>query len=178
MKRFQSVSNVQLNTMGRAALLELRFTDGSSDAVEIECDRVGGLISALLKTCAMLGHRKPPQDAWRNVARGHDRDPNPRNGGTRQRKRGSVATLPGWGSRLRCAVSGAAESAGTSASLREFEVAGAPAAAGAEPVYGLDNWRRERDSNPRRAFDPYTLSRGAPSTTRPSLRRAIRSAEG
>ena len=33
-------------------------------------------------------------------------------------------------------------------------------------------WRRERDSNPRRAFDPYTLSRGAPSTTRPSLRRA------
>ena len=32
------------------------------------------------------------------------------------------------------------------------------------------NWRRERDSNPRRAFDPYTLSRGAPSTTRPSLR--------
>src|SRR6186713_1114964 len=35
------------------------------------------------------------------------------------------------------------------------------------------NWRRERDSNPRRAFDPYTLSRGAPSTTRPSLRRPI-----
>src|SRR5687767_3418180 len=35
-----------------------------------------------------------------------------------------------------------------------------------------DNWRRERDSNPRWAFDPYTLSRGAPSTTRPSLRRA------
>src|SRR6187551_3455830 len=34
------------------------------------------------------------------------------------------------------------------------------------------NWRRERDSNPRRAFDPYTLSRGAPSTTRPSLRGA------
>ena len=60
MKRFQSVSNVQLNTIGRAALLELRFTDGSSDAVEIECDRVGGLISALLKTCAMLGHRKAP----------------------------------------------------------------------------------------------------------------------
>ena len=31
-------------------------------------------------------------------------------------------------------------------------------------------WRTERDSNPRRAFDPYTLSRGAPSTTRPSVR--------
>ena len=31
-------------------------------------------------------------------------------------------------------------------------------------------WRRERDSNPRWAFDPYALSRGAPSTTRPSLR--------
>jgi integrase len=33
-----------------------------------------------------------------------------------------------------------------------------------------EDWRRERDSNPRRAFDPYALSRGAPSTTRPSLR--------
>src|SRR5215510_11175402 len=32
------------------------------------------------------------------------------------------------------------------------------------------NWRRVRDSNPRRAFGPYTLSRGAPSTTRPTLR--------
>src|ERR1700730_11157652 len=31
-------------------------------------------------------------------------------------------------------------------------------------------WRRERDSNPRWAFGPYALSRGAPSTTRPSLR--------
>jgi hypothetical protein len=31
-------------------------------------------------------------------------------------------------------------------------------------------WRRGRDSNPRWAFDPYTLSRGAPSTTRPPLR--------
>jgi hypothetical protein len=30
------------------------------------------------------------------------------------------------------------------------------------PVYR--NWRRERDSNPRWAFDPYSLSRGAPST--------------
>ncbi len=37
-------------------------------------------------------------------------------------------------------------------------------------------WRRERDSNPRRAFDPYTLSRGAPSTTRPSLRLGARPA--
>ncbi len=32
------------------------------------------------------------------------------------------------------------------------------------------NWRRERDSNPRYAFGVYALSRGAPSTTRPSLR--------
>src|SRR3972149_6989041 len=31
-------------------------------------------------------------------------------------------------------------------------------------------WRRERDSNPRWSFAPYTLSRGAPSTARPSLR--------
>jgi integrase len=37
-------------------------------------------------------------------------------------------------------------------------------------ITGGKDWRRERDSNPRRAFDPYTLSRGAPSTTRPSLR--------
>src|SRR5262245_33502602 len=37
-----------------------------------------------------------------------------------------------------------------------------------------DGWRRERDSNPRRAFDPYTLSRGAPSTTRPSLRGGLK----
>src|SRR5262249_49164786 len=36
--------------------------------------------------------------------------------------------------------------------------------------FASTNWRRERDSNPRRAFDPYTLSMGAPSTTRPSLR--------
>jgi hypothetical protein len=42
-------------------------------------------------------------------------------------------------------------------------------------VQGRDpKWRRVRDSNPRWAFDPYTLSRGAPSTTRPTLRRAIR----
>jgi hypothetical protein len=34
----------------------------------------------------------------------------------------------------------------------------------------LTYWRRGRDSNPRWAFDPYTLSRGAPSTTRPPLR--------
>src|SRR5215467_469736 len=32
------------------------------------------------------------------------------------------------------------------------------------PFGPIQNWRRERDSNPRWAFDPYTLSRGAPST--------------
>ena len=48
-------------------------------------------------------------------------------------------------------------------------VSGHNASDGAECVSAC-NWRRERDSNPRRAFDPYTLSRGAPSTTRPSLR--------
>ena len=31
-------------------------------------------------------------------------------------------------------------------------------------------WRRGWDSNPREAFDLYSLSRGAPSTTRPPLR--------
>src|SRR5271156_7173570 len=40
-----------------------------------------------------------------------------------------------------------------------------------EPDDNLRNaWRRGRDSNPRWAFDPYALSRGAPSTTRPPLR--------
>ena len=34
----------------------------------------------------------------------------------------------------------------------------------------MPRWRRERDSNPRYAFDVYTLSRRAPSTARPSLR--------
>src|SRR5690606_32918876 len=39
------------------------------------------------------------------------------------------------------------------------------------PMLRSEVWRRERDSNPRGTFGPYTLSRGAPSTTRPSLRR-------
>jgi hypothetical protein len=38
------------------------------------------------------------------------------------------------------------------------------------PSSEVFTWRRGRDSNPRRAFDPYALSRGAPSTTRPPLR--------
>ena len=33
-----------------------------------------------------------------------------------------------------------------------------------------ENWRRERDLNPRYPFGVHTLSRRAPSTTRPSLR--------
>ncbi len=37
------------------------------------------------------------------------------------------------------------------------------------PTQGL-KWRRGWDSNPREAFDLYSLSRGAPSTTRPPLR--------
>ena len=36
---------------------------------------------------------------------------------------------------------------------------------------GVFIWRRERDSNPRWAFDPYSLSRGAPSAARPPLRK-------
>ena len=35
---------------------------------------------------------------------------------------------------------------------------------------GIHKWRRERDSNPRWAINPYSLSRGAPSAARPSLR--------
>jgi hypothetical protein len=41
---------------------------------------------------------------------------------------------------------------------------------GQKPAPLAYTWRRGRDSNPRRAFDPYALSRGAPSTTRPPLR--------
>lgn len=37
-------------------------------------------------------------------------------------------------------------------------------------VDASQKWRRGRDSNPRYAFDVYSLSRGAPSTTRPPLR--------
>ena len=38
------------------------------------------------------------------------------------------------------------------------------------PIRGLLGfWRRERDSNPRRASNPYSLSRGALSTAQPSL---------
>ena len=59
MKRFQSVSNIQLNTIGRAALLDVLFTDGSRQAIEIECDKIGELMSAMLKTCAMLGKAVP-----------------------------------------------------------------------------------------------------------------------
>ena len=36
------------------------------------------------------------------------------------------------------------------------------------PTQGL-KWRRGRDSNPRRAINPRTLSRRAPSTTRPPV---------
>jgi len=58
MKRFQSVSSIQLNTSG-AALLEMLFTDGSTQAIEIQFDKVGELMSGLLKTCVMLGKAVP-----------------------------------------------------------------------------------------------------------------------
>ena len=48
-------------------------------------------------------------------------------------------------------------------------VGGAGTAPGAVPSF-VPKWRSGWDSNPRRAFDPYTLSRRAPSTTRPPLR--------
>ena len=38
-----------------------------------------------------------------------------------------------------------------------------------------DMWRRKRDSNPRWGIRPYSLSRGAPSAVRPSLRAEDRS---
>ncbi len=39
--------------------------------------------------------------------------------------------------------------------------------------YENRKWRRERDSNPRRGISPYSLSRGALSTTQPSLRNSM-----
>ena len=45
-----------------------------------------------------------------------------------------------------------------------------PAAAGSGERFRGGKWRRGWDSNPRDAFDAYSLSRGAPSTTRPPLR--------
>jgi len=59
MKRFQSVSGIKLNSIGRAALIEMMFADGSSEAIEIECDKIGELMSAMLKTCAILGKAGP-----------------------------------------------------------------------------------------------------------------------
>ncbi len=38
---------------------------------------------------------------------------------------------------------------------------------------GMGKWRSGRDSNPRYAFGVYSLSRRAPSTTRPPLRIAL-----
>ena len=59
MKRFQSVSSIQLDTMGRAALLDMLFTDGSTQAIEIESDKIGAVMSAMFKTCEMLGKAVP-----------------------------------------------------------------------------------------------------------------------
>ena len=59
MKRFQSVSSIKLNTIGRAALIEMVFTDGSSEAIEVECDKIGELMSGMLRMCAMLGKGAP-----------------------------------------------------------------------------------------------------------------------
>jgi hypothetical protein len=70
MKRFQSVSSIQLTTIGRAARLDMLFADGSSEEIEIECEKIGEFMGALLKTCAMLGKVVPkglteiaPEDA-------------------------------------------------------------------------------------------------------------------
>ncbi len=57
------------------------------------------------------------------------------------------------------------------------------AAAGVKPATpgvrsSVLKWRRGRDSNPRWAFDPYALSRGAPSTTRPPLRTRLNACSG
>ncbi len=80
-----------------------------------------------------------------------------------------VAEREGWALRLRlrardCAVGAA-----------RVELASHPMLARPENEKGPDGplfifWRRERDSNPRYAINVYSLSRGALSTTQPSLR--------
>ena len=45
-------------------------------------------------------------------------------------------------------------------------------------LFLLNYWRRGRDSNPRWAFNPYSLSRGAPSAARPPLRNDWRIPKG
>lgn len=54
--------------------------------------------------------------------------------------------------------------------LRLLSANGVATAAGGVPTV-VPKWRSGRDSNPRYAFDVYSLSRRAPSTTRPPLRR-------
>ncbi len=54
--------------------------------------------------------------------------------------------------------------------LRVLAANGVATAAGGVPIV-VPKWRSGRDSNPRYAFDVYSLSRRAPSTTRPPLRR-------
>ncbi len=54
---------------------------------------------------------------------------------------------------------------------------GAGTLPGAVPSF-VPKWRSGWDSNPRRALDPYTLSRRAPSTTRPPLRAGAASMGG
>ena len=53
--------------------------------------------------------------------------------------------------------------------LRLLAANGVGTTAGGVPTV-VPNWRSGRDSNPRYAFDVYSLSRRAPSTTRPPLR--------
>jgi site-specific DNA recombinase len=53
--------------------------------------------------------------------------------------------------------------------LRTLAASGSGTSPGAVPSF-VPKWRSRRDSNPRYAFDVYTLSRRAPSTTRPLLR--------
>ena len=53
--------------------------------------------------------------------------------------------------------------------LRTLAAGASGTVSGAVPSF-VPNWRSGRDSNPRYAFDVYSLSRRAPSTTRPPLR--------
>lgn len=59
--------------------------------------------------------------------------------------------------------------------LRVLAANGVAAAVGGVPTV-IPNWRSGRDSNPRYAFGVYSLSRRAPSTTRPPLRIALEAA--
>src|SRR5262245_51571419 len=54
-KRLHSITAAQIDTSGRAALLSLKFSDGTVEALELERGTVGELLRVLLRVCEGLG---------------------------------------------------------------------------------------------------------------------------